>query len=90
MSLSSLLQMIMEWLDECRHWLRGGCVGAEGSAVMDGDWPGEVTKLQLENNSIPITSQSRITLLSLLFSFCMYFDLKTGRFLAVLRKIPSW
>lgn len=41
----------MEWLDECRHWLRGGCVGAEGSAVMDGDWPGEVTKLQLENNS---------------------------------------
>jgi hypothetical protein len=33
-----------------RHWLRGGCVGAEGSAVMDGDWPGEVTKLQLENN----------------------------------------
>lgn len=41
----------MEWLDECRYWLRGGCVGAEGSAVMDGDWPGEVTKLQLENNS---------------------------------------
>jgi hypothetical protein len=61
----------MEWLDECRHWLMDSCVGAEGSAVMDGDWPGEVTKLQLENNSIPITLLSRITLLPLLFSSCI-------------------
>jgi hypothetical protein len=31
-------------LDMFRHWLRGGGVGAGESAVMNGDWWGEVMK----------------------------------------------
>lgn len=84
----------MEWLDECRYWLRGGCVGAEGSAVMDGDWPSEVTKLQLENNGtdpnhIAVSDHIIGIFIIILFSFCIlvFCHLKIGRFLAVEKDI---
>lgn len=62
--------------------------------MMDGDWPGEVTKLQLENNSTDpnhITVSHHIIVLFFYFSsFCIsvFYHLKIGRFLAV-EKISS-
>jgi hypothetical protein len=76
----------MEGLDECRHWLGGSCVGAEGSAAIDGDWSSEVTKLQLENNTDPNhTVSDHITCFFLFFTSICY--LKIGRFLAVEKNI---
>lgn len=74
----------MEGQDECRYWLGGSCVGAEGSAVIDGDWLSEVTKLQLENNTDPnhtVSDHTTCFFIFLFFNSICY--LKIGRFLAV-------
>lgn len=63
--------------------------------MMDGDWPGEVTKLQLENNStdpnhIAVSDHIMVNFF-IFFSFriSVFYHLKIGRFLAV-KKISSW